>query len=270
MKNKLRSVKNASTSASTSHPKTTSRLASKPVDTKAGDSSSKASEPKMSPEELDAWKEMRQRKLENPLTLSLEVVGCGDEDDSRLAEFLAGVIRDFAPDFWTHVISKLDDREAANFGEVIELANEVSSYYAALDRGEKDSGNSTPFPRRFFLPGYAKYKVMQTPEDVLFYLADPLYRHREAICKRILEPERIGVDKLQLVEALVIAQAELDRAGGDDETEACEQSGDHTRLVRLSWKIKAEYYADKLRRETTAESEAAIAADHATSQRRAA
>jgi hypothetical protein len=225
--------------------------------------------PPMSKDEADAYAAMREHKLRSPLEIGLEMIGYGDQPDSRLAEYLAGIIRDFAPDLWTHVISQLDDREAAYFGEVIALAEDVAHYYAVLDHGEKDTYDSRPFPRSFSLPGYANYQILNDPGDVLFYLADSLNRNREAILERILEPEQDRVGRLELVEALVIAQAVMDRAGGDDEIENCERTHTYTRLVQLSWKIKAEYYAAKLRLQAAAR-ETAIAKDEAMFPRPAA
>lgn len=228
------------------------------------------SEPPKSPEDLALCAAMRERKTQNPVTLRLAMLGDEEQPDTRLAEYLASVIRDVGPELWTHVGSKLDDREAACLGESVALAEEVSGYYDALSREKKDPYATRPFPRDFCIPGYAGYQVIQSTRDLLCCLAEPMNKYREAIRERILEPmTNDPYGQLELVEALVIAQAVVDRKTGDEETEACERANTNTRMVQLSWKIKAHCYARKLLR-AAAEREVALAADHAEDCRRTA
>ena len=200
--------------------------------------------PSLTPEDLGAWAQMRKAKLKRPVNLDLALVETSEPSEVVLACYLGHILHLYSDQLWKTIFSKASPREIARFGLLATMASDVAKYTYRRDCCPPKITHDEDFPLSFCLPGYASDQVFESAGSVLLHFSFPLYDHREIIEQKILSGLDI-IGQIELCEALVIAQAVVDRAGGDPETEACERENTTTRLAQLSWKYKAEFYSAK-------------------------
>jgi len=200
---------------------------------RAGDTP--APKPPMSAEDLARHEERRARAMQSDVRLDIVQAGGLENQELCLTEYLAETLSDFHLEIWEAVISKLDNEwHIVNFGECVKMA------MAICEHG-RTSGRAEAFPTRFHLLGVSSKQDFGTPREVLEWLAFGFDKHRAAIRERILEPMNICRGKIDLAEALVVAQAVVTRCAGDDDHEQCR--ADRESLTKLAQKIKAAHYS---------------------------
>lgn len=197
-----------------------------------------ASKAAMTEDEIKAYGERQSRKLNSPLMVP-DTGLVDDDSDENFAGFLAKVISKFCSPLMREVFMKLDDYKAAAFGEIVTAALEVSAWY-------QNRSLNLPFPSRVLSTGIIAGRRFK-PGDLLMHFAMFLHDHRAVIRKQILDPLPLKVDKVELAEALVIAQYQMDRgAGGEEEIIWCEQENRLPEMVNVLNKLKADYYGKLL------------------------
>ena len=219
---------------------------------------------KMTDEELERWAQRRHSTFKLPVNVHLAGIADGEQPDALLAEFLSEAIDLFIPELETQVLGQIkDDWEAGLFAEMLLIAKEINHY--GLFRGKSGPASvdgACQSPMDFLLPGLSGAVDVKDAREVLYLLAQAIYSRRVIIQDRILTGLPVGIERIVLTEALVVAQAVVDRAEGDAEMEEWDRTNKPTALMQLAWKAKADYHRQRLH-EIAEESRAALRAAEA-------
>jgi hypothetical protein len=160
--------------------------------------------------ELEAWREMRHRKLHRPIYLDLPY-GEFEFEDRVLIRFLSEVIREHAVALGT-------------------LIPDAATYIALAETQLTGSQ----------LPGLSGV-VTVADSEVLFHLSFILHHNMEAIVTNILDRMAPSESKVRLAEALMAAEAERDRGEGVEEVERCNETGQITQASKRAADVWEEY-----------------------------
>lgn len=171
---------------------------------------------------------------QDPATeILLPVNGLLEVTDAEALSCLDDIIVTYMEHFWqVAVLDASGSLMAASDGELLAMVQQLR-FGAPQGRG--------PIPETFALGGMAG-NVKLDGREMLFLLASLVYRHRDFILKKLIHGSDDPIGKIELSEALVIAEAIVSREGLATELDEVESFIGRTKLQMLAWEVKAEHY----------------------------
>jgi hypothetical protein len=165
---------------------------------------------------------------------SLRGLACNDWRDGETLDIVCGTFARHGHILRELLSPELDDSDAIAFLESLSIAEEV---HVKMNTAKEGVGSAAP--STFLLPGLARRHRLDEA-GVLEWVCSDFEGVGWLIVERVLPRLNSDCERLELVEALVLAEAVVDRGGSQTELADLPPGEDQTRLAKLAVQLRAD------------------------------